>query len=173
MRKLLLVCAAFALVGSICAGGAFAAGDAALPSPAAEAAIAQQEHAALLEAHLAGLKAGLQLTADQEKNWAPLEAAIREAAKAREEGLRQMRERKASGERPSPIERMRMMSDHMSKMSVELTALADAGKPLYDSLTDAQKRVFGPLLREFVERGAREGSPARHGDGEGAPGRME
>lgn len=172
MRKLLIVCVALG-AGLICAGGAFAAGDAPLPSPAAEAATVQQEHAAMLEAHLAGLKAGLQLTADQEKNWPPLEAAIRAAAKAHEEGLRQMHERKEGGERPSPIERMRMMSDHMSKMSTELMAIADAGKPLYDSLTDAQKRVFGPLLREFVERGARDGSHARHGDGEGAPGRVE
>jgi len=169
MRKLLLACVA---VGSICATGAFAAaGDTPLPSPAVEAANARQEHAAMLEAHLAGLRAGLQLTPDQEKNWPPLEAAIRAAAKAHEEGLRQMRERNSAGERPSPIERMRMMSDHLSKMSTELTALADAGKPLYDSLTDAQKRVFGPLLREFVERRARDASPA--GDGEGAPGRME
>jgi hypothetical protein len=174
MRKLLLACVAVAAIGSVCAAAAFAAaGDTPLPSPAAEAANAQQEHAAMLEAHLAGLKAGLQLTADQEKNWPPLEAAIRAAAKAHEEGLRQMRERNSAGERPSPIERLRMMSDHMSKMSAELTALADAGKPLYDSLTDAQKRVFGPLLREFVERRARDASPTRHGDGEGAPGRME
>jgi hypothetical protein len=172
MRKLLLACVAVAAVGSICAGGAFAAaGDTPLPSPAVEAANAQQEHAAMLEAHLAGLKAGLNLTPDQEKNWPPLEAAIRAAAKAHEEGLRQMRERKDRGERPSPIERMRMMSDHMSKMSAALTTIADAGKPLYDSLTDAQKRVFGPLLREFVERGGRDASPTPHG--EGGPARVE
>lgn len=167
MRKFLLVCAALAPVGLICAGAALAAGYKSPPTPPAEAAMADQERAALLEAHLAGLKAGLNLTPDQEKNWAPLEAAIRQAAKAHDEGLRRMRERGASGERPSPIERMRMMSDHMSKMSGELSALADAGKPLYDSLTDAQKRVFGPLLREFVERGGREGSSMRHADGEG------
>src|SRR5579863_3451035 len=165
MRKFLIVCAALGAVGSICAGGAWAAGDAPLPSPGAEAAAAQQEHAAMLEAHLAGLKAGLQLTPEQEKNWPPLEAAIRAAAKAHEEGMRQMRERNSAGERPSPIERMRMMSDHMSKMSTELSALADAGKPLYDSLTDAQKRVFGPLLREFVQHGRHEGSAMHHGDG--------
>jgi hypothetical protein len=165
MRSVLLACAALGL-GAICAGSASAAGDAPLASPGVEAATAQQEHAAMLEAHLAGLKAGLKLTPDQEKNWPPLEAAIREAARAHEEGLRQMRERKEDGERPSPIERMRMMSDHMSKMSSELTALADAGKPLYDSLTEAQKRVFGPLLREFVERRGHEGSPLRHADGE-------
>jgi hypothetical protein len=57
MRKLLIVCVALG-AGLICAGGAFAAGDAPLPSLAAEAATVQQEHAAMLEAHLAGLKAG-------------------------------------------------------------------------------------------------------------------
>ena len=39
----------------------------------------------MLEAHFAGLKAGLNLTAEQQKNWPAFEAAIREAARAREE----------------------------------------------------------------------------------------
>jgi hypothetical protein len=31
--------------------------------------------------------------------------------------------------------------------------VADAAKPLCDSLTDAQKSEFGPLMREFKLRG--------------------
>ena len=181
MRKLLLASVAIVVASSTCGLSAFAApGDAPSPPTAAEMQNVQEMHAAMLEAHLAGMKAGLKLTAEQEKNWPAFEAAIREAAKAREEGWRQMREQMrehASGaERPSPIDHMRLMSEHLGKMSAELTTLADAGKPLYDSLTDAQKRVFGPLLREFVQRGAHFGPQMmRHGgpEGEGGPGRME
>jgi hypothetical protein len=42
-----------------------------------------------------------------------------------------------SGERPSPIERMSTMT------------VVEAAKPLYDSLTDAQKQDWGRLMREF------------------------
>jgi hypothetical protein len=166
------------IAGSSWSLGAFAApGDSPPPPAAAEMQKMQEDRAAMLEAHLAGMKAGLNLTTKQEKNWPPFEAAIREAAKAREEGWRQMREHMMSGaERPSPIERMRMMSERMGKMSAQLTALADAGKPLYDCLTDSQKRVFGPLLREFVQRGAHPGPQMmRHEgpEGGGGAGRME
>jgi hypothetical protein len=34
-----------------------------------------------------------------------------------------------------------------------LKAVAEAAKPLYDSLTDAQKRDFGSLMRDFRRRG--------------------
>ncbi len=61
----------------------------------------------------------------------------------------------ASGERPSPIERMTMMSEHLKKEAEQLEAVADAAKPLYDSLTDAQKRDFGPLMRDFKMGGRR------------------
>ena len=41
------------------------------------------DHEAMLDAKLAGLKAGLRLTPDQEKLWGPFEFAIRDAAKMR------------------------------------------------------------------------------------------
>src|SRR5437588_4837357 len=40
---------------------------------------------ALTDARIAGLKAGLKLTSDQEKNWAAVEQALRDAAKDRAE----------------------------------------------------------------------------------------
>lgn len=46
-----------------------------------------------------------------------------------------------------------MMADHLQKMGAQLQAVAEAGKPLYDSLTDEQKRDFGPLMHEFKLRG--------------------
>ncbi|MGA2045919.1 MAG: Spy/CpxP family protein refolding chaperone [Roseiarcus sp.] len=146
MKKLLFACVAVAgLAGAASAPGAAAAG-----SPdAAQIERMQHQHALLLDAHLAAMKAGLNLTADQEKNWAPFEAAIREAERARADRWRQAHERMAQGERPSPIERMSIMAGHLEKMAAQLQAVADAGKPLYDSLGEAQKRDFVPLMREF------------------------
>jgi hypothetical protein len=45
-----------------------------------------------------------------------------------------------------------MMADHIEKTAAELRKVAEAGKPLYDSLTDTQKKEFGPLMREFKPR---------------------
>ena len=51
------------------------------------------DHEALLDAKLAGLKAGLKLTPDQEKLWPPFEAAVRDAAKMRMEQMKAMMDR--------------------------------------------------------------------------------
>lgn len=151
MRKFLLASVAIAgLASSTFAVNGFAApGDAPAAPDAAEMQRMQERHAAMLDAHLAAMKAGLKLTAEQEKNWSAFESAIRDAEKARADRWRQAQERMSSGERPSPIERMTIMSEHLQKMGEQLKLVADAGKPLYDSLTDAQKRDFGPLMRGF------------------------
>ena len=139
----------------------------------------QEERAAMLDAHLAGFKAGLKLTADQEKLWAPFESAIRDAAKARMDAMRQMRAAhdQQGAAPPSPIVHMQMMSEHMAKMSVELKTVADAGKPLYEALNETQQRNFGPLMHDLMPRGEHRGhghkGPWGHGeDGEG-PGEMQ
>ena len=52
-----------------------------------------EEPAFMLDAKLAGMKAALKLTPDQEKTWAPFEAAVRDADSARREGWKAARER--------------------------------------------------------------------------------
>jgi len=151
MRKFLPTALAIAGVGiSIVAQGAFAApaNSAAMPS-AAEIQSLQQRNAVLLDAHLAGMKAGLKLNDQQAALWPPFEAAIRDAAKSRADRWAQTRERMSAAEKPSPLERMTLMADHLDHNATELRAVADAGKPLYDSLDDTQKRAFGPLMQEF------------------------
>jgi hypothetical protein len=149
---LLAAVAAAGIAGSTFAYTAYAANE---PPNAARMQQMQEERAAMLDARLAGFKAGLKLTADQDKLWAPFEGAIRDAAKARMDAMRQMHDKMGEKDaaRPSPIERMEMMSEHMSKMASELKIVADAGKPLYDSLNDMQKRNFGPLLHDLMPRG--------------------
>ena len=153
MRKLLLACAAIAgLTGSAFAPAvASSVANSAVPS-AAEIQRIQERQSVLLEAHLAGMKAGLKLNDEQARNWPAFESAIRVAARARSDRWTQARDRMAQGERPSPIERMTIMADHIEKTAADLRKVVEASKPLYASLDDAQKREFGPLMREFRPR---------------------
>ena len=167
MRKLVLTVALAGMAGSAIALSAFAAaGDAPAAPDSARMQHMMDNQSVMLDAHLAGMKAALKLTADQEKHWPAFETAVRDAAKARVEYWRQIRDHLGGGERPSPIDRMTTMSEHLQKISAELKMVADAGKPLYNSLDDMQKRHFGPLLRDFLPRGPQDGEYMRH-EGEG------
>jgi zinc resistance-associated protein len=106
-----------------------------------------EDHAAFTDARIAALKAGLKLTPSQEKNWPPLEAALREAAKSRSARLSVWREKaKAIHEHNDVIEALRLHAKGLSALGGEMEKVADAAKPLFDSLDDAQKRRFGVLL---------------------------
>jgi hypothetical protein len=111
---------------------------------------AMEARAALLDARLAGFKAALKLTPDQEKSWTLFENGVREGAKQRAEQFREMRQRRDADEQPSPIDRLRMRSDRLAKGSTVMRALADAATPLYVSLDDGQKRDFGLLLHDLL-----------------------
>ena len=158
MRKFILVSLAIAGLASSTFGlnALAASGDqptapngAELKRMAAELQSMQERQSVLLDEHLADMKAGLKLTDEQAKNWPAFESAVRDAAKGKAERWRQARELIERGERPSPIERMSTMADHLEKSGAELRTVVAAAKPLYDSLTDAQKQDFGRLMREF------------------------
>jgi hypothetical protein len=125
-----------------------------------------EDVAALADARIAALKAGLKLTAEQEKHWPAVENAMRELAKARADRVSARRD----APRPSdPIERMRTRADFMSTRGADLKRLADAAEPLYKSLDEAQKRRFELLARPMrAHRFASAGGP---GDDAGWRGR--
>ena len=151
MRKQFLTSLAIAsLACAIPTIGAVAAPSYETTAPSlADIAKIQQQQSVLLDAHLAAMQAGLKLSDDQAKTWGPFEAAIRDAAKARFDRWSQARVRMSGAARPSPIERLSLMADHLQSNADELRKVAAAGKPLYDGLTDAQKLTFGPLMRDF------------------------
>ena len=142
MRKLVIAAALLATL----AGGAFAVNAVAAPGEGHMGMHGMADFGFMLDARLAGMKSALKLTADQEKNWAPFETAVRDAAKLRAEMLRAHHDAMEKDIRPTPIEHMTEMSDHLAKASVELKKVADSAKPLFDSLDETQKRHFGPLL---------------------------
>ncbi len=149
MKKLILAAAAaFAIAGSSLAYNAVAAPGG--PPDAAHMQRMMDDMATMLDAHIGGMKAALKLTADQDKTWAPFEAAVRSAAKAGQDSMTKMMSTMKPGEQASPIQHMQDMSDHMAQASAQLKTIADAAKPLYDGLDDGQKKHFGPLLMTLM-----------------------
>ena len=116
-----------------------------------------EDRAAFLDARIAALKAGLELNAEQEKNWAPLESAMRDLAKQRAERFAAWRERRDDNQdgdaEISPLDRLARASERLSARAADLQKLAAAAKPLYDSLDDGQKRRFAVLFRGSMGRG--------------------
>jgi hypothetical protein len=106
-----------------------------------------EDRAAFTDAHIAALKAGLKLTQAQEKNWPAVEAVLRDVAKARAARMAEWHERAMERhEHPDLIENLRQGAKAMTARAGEMEKIADAAKPLYDSLDDAQKRRFGMLF---------------------------
>src|SRR5580658_2647964 len=117
--------------------------------------------AAFTDARIAAMKAGLELTPDQSKNWPAFEQAVRDMAQLRIQRMQEREARQAQqgqnaqGNPPgnpqgnpqaqtqrNPFERMARRADRMAKSSAALKKVADAGAPLYQSLTDDQKARF-------------------------------
>ena len=109
----------------------------------------------MLHARLAGMKAGLALTADQEKLWNPFEAAVNELFKSRMEAMQTMIKMRESGQRMSPVDRMDFMAGRMAQGAAQLKTISGAARPLYDSLDDTQKGNFALLGRAMLMSGSR------------------
>jgi LTXXQ motif family protein len=113
------------------------------------------DRATMLDAKLAGMKAGLGLTADQEKFWAPFESAVKDADKSRIDALGQMMWMRSQDERMSPIDHLEAMADRLSQGATNIKKIADAAKPLYDVLDESQKHKFGMLGRMLMPERSR------------------
>ena len=99
---------------------------------------------AFTDARIAALKAGLELTPEQEKNWPAVEAAIRDMAESRADRMAA----RVNEEPPSdPVERLHRRAERLGTVAAGLKKLADAEGPLYKSLDDAQKQRFKILMR--------------------------
>src|SRR5258708_21168637 len=113
------------------------------------AQLAADDIAAFTDARVAALKAALKLTPAQEKNWPAVEEAVRDISKER---IGKREARRAAGQRTDATERLRDRADALTNRAAALRRLADAEKPLYQSLDEAQKRRFGMALRFAARR---------------------
>jgi len=124
-----------------------------------------EDRAALVDARIAAVHAGLRLNADQEKLWPPVEAAVRDFAKLR---LDRANARMNTGpgdsnkdaDKPDdPVARLRQRAEDMGASSAALKKIADAADPLYKTLDDGQKRRLALLTRRRGPFGGGEDGP--------------
>ncbi len=135
------------------------------------ARVSPEDRAAFVDARIASVKAGLQLTPDQEKNWPPVETAVRDFIKMRTDRANarasEWEARRAAransdaksdkGDKPQdsaeqgrvfdPVARLHERADNMAATAAGLKKIADAADPLYKSLDDSQKRRLRVLTR--------------------------
>jgi LTXXQ motif family protein len=161
IRSMKTALSAIALVATLTlapfVGGSFAVADDSQQEQR-QGRFTPEDRAAFADARIAALKAGLVLNADQEKNWPPLETAMRDLAKQRAERWAAWKESRDDNQddkdvEVSPIDRLARVSERLSTRAADLQKLATAAKPLYDSLDDSQKRRFAVLFRPGMGRG--------------------
>lgn len=101
-------------------------------------ALTPEDRAAFADARIAAIHAGLKLTPDQEKLWPPVEAAMHDMAKMRQQRRAAMENGpRFADDAPAAL---RAMADMASARADALRKLADATQPLYASLDQDQKR---------------------------------
>lgn len=128
--------------------------------------MSSEDRAAFTDARIAALHAGLKLNAEQERLWPPVEQAIRDVEKQRQEARQARRERfqamREQMDRDIPG-MLRFMADRQAASADALRKLADASAPLYASLDEGQKRRMWMLGRSFLRMG-RMDRRGRHGN---------
>jgi zinc resistance-associated protein len=170
MRKSAL--AAATVLAMMATSAAFAAQPAAGDGAAQHPEAAQrwrpsaEDLSAILDGRIAELKTALKLNAEQEKSWPAFEQAIRDNAKARRDRMAASRDQPRPGD---PIDRMRRRAETMTQTAAGLERLADAAKPLYQSLDEGQKHRFAFLIRTLAPHRAAFRGPEH--DHRGPPGR--
>lgn len=132
--------------------------------------LSQDDFNRLVDARVAAIEAGLKLTGDQERLWAPVETAIRDAAAKRYAGMSQFRENRDQRRSADFMQRFERRSTMQAERAQTSTAIATALRPLWDSFSEDQKRIAPRLLRQAVndgigmhDRGGRGGRGGHHG----------
>jgi hypothetical protein len=127
--------------------------------------LSPEDRAALLDARIAAVHAGLKLTADQEKLWPPVESAVRDFAKlrmdranARMKAREDAQNKDQEQTQDDPVTRLRQRADDMAVTSTALKKIADAADPLYKTLDEGQKRRLAML----THHGRMQGEGWRH-----------
>ncbi|WP_295850140.1 Spy/CpxP family protein refolding chaperone [Tardiphaga sp.] len=144
-----------------------------------------EDRAALADARIAAVHAGLKLTPDQDKLWPPVEEAVRGFAKLRiDRANARMAERQnergddAKGPRTpdNPVARLQQHAEAMAATAAALKRIAETADPLYKTLDDGQKRRLAILTHMEGRPGGEGHRGMRDRDDEhdrGGPGRFD
>ena len=99
------------------------------------------------EARIAKMKVDLNLTADQEKNWAGFASAMQDMNKKQADRRIAMRDARAQQHGGVDlIDELRRNADSQIEYANERKKLADAAQPLHASLNEQQKNRFADML---------------------------
>jgi hypothetical protein len=117
-------------------------------------------YAKTANARIAAIKAGLELTPDQAQKWGPYQQALQDLVQFRVQRMqaRQAAQQAAQGNAQpkkggaDPFARLSRRADAMTQSAPLVKKMADAGEPLYQSLSDAQKGRFKMLTRLLLPK---------------------
>lgn len=134
-----------------------------------ETRVNPDDRAALADARIAAVKAGLKLSPEQEKLWPPVETAVRDFVKLRIDRANARMQARQKGEtqaaEPDPMVRLGERADRMAATAAALKKIADAADPLYKTLDEGQKRRLTVLTRMERRMRREEWRHRRHHDG--------
>ncbi len=123
------------------------------PEPSAQEQAQQYEadRATIVDARIAAIKAGLHLTAAQEKDWDNLEKVAREVIAARAARQQEsMKEAAAFRDKDDVVSGMKLAAKDLIARGEELQRVADAAAPLFAGMDPAQRHSFAVLLHSFA-----------------------
>jgi zinc resistance-associated protein len=116
----------------------------------------QEDMDAFTEARIAALRAGLRLSAEQEKLWPAVEDAIKNVVRQRRDQMRDWRD--SRGERSDDLPAtIRSMAERQAARAEALRKLADSATPLYATFDEGQKRRLRILVRGLRPHGMMRG----------------
>lgn len=99
------------------------------------------------EARTAKMKVDLNLTADQDKNWAGFASAMQDVSKKQADRWIAVRDARAQQHGTIDVlDEMRKNADAQIERANDRKKLADAAQPLYASLNEQQKSRFAEML---------------------------
>jgi hypothetical protein len=107
-------------------------------------------------ARIAAIKAGLELTPDQQQKWGAYQQSLQDLVQFRSQRMQarqaaQQNNAQAKGG-GDPFARLSSRSDAMTQSAPLVKKMADAGEPLYQSLSDTQKERFKMLARALLPK---------------------
>ncbi|WP_243373722.1 Spy/CpxP family protein refolding chaperone [Microvirga solisilvae] len=133
--------------------------------------MSQDDFNRFVDARIAGIKAGLKLSGDQERLWGPVETAIRNAANQRYTRMTQFRENREQRRSQDFMQRFEQRSTMQTERAQTSAAIATALRPLWNTFNEDQKRVAPRLMRQAMndgmgwrERGGRHGHHGRRAE---------
>jgi hypothetical protein len=115
-----------------------------------ELVITESDLNALTDARIGVVKGLLQLKPDQEKLWAPVEQAIRMNAAARHKRMHALVEKAGQEGEFEPVQLLSDRAAALGDRAAGLKRLADAWKPLYQSLDPDQKKRMQVLAMRVL-----------------------